>query len=86
MEDDGRNVFALVTALEKKGVKVQVAQNGRRAIDILQEQSDFDLIFMDIMMPVMGGYEAMQIIRHVLKTENLPIIALTAKSMKRRKR
>ena len=82
VEDDGRNVFALVTALEKKGVKVQVAQNGRRAIDILQEQSDFDLIFMDIMMPVMGGYEAMKIIRHDLKIENLPIIALTAKSMK----
>jgi two-component system, chemotaxis family, sensor kinase CheA len=60
----------LVTALEKKGVKVQVAQNGGRAIDILQEQSDFDLIFMDIMMPVMGGYEAMKIIRHDLKIEN----------------
>ena len=82
VEDDGRNVFALVTALEKKGVKVQVAQNGRRAIEILQEQSDFDLIFMDIMMPVMGGYEAMKIIRHDLEIENLPIIALTAKSMK----
>jgi two-component system, chemotaxis family, sensor kinase CheA len=82
VDDDGRNVFALVTALEKKGVKVQVAQNGRRAIDILQEQSDFDLIFMDIMMPVMGGYEAMKIIRRDLKIESLPIIALTAKSMK----
>ena len=82
VEDDGRNVFAIVTALEKKGVKVQVAKNGKRAIDILQEESDFDLIFMDIMMPVMGGYEAMQIIRHDLKMENLPIIALTAKAMK----
>lgn len=82
VEDDGRNVFALVTALEKKGVKVQVAQNGKQAIDILQEEADFDLIFMDIMMPVMGGYEAMKIIRHDLKMENLPIIALTAKAMK----
>ncbi|MBZ5751246.1 CHASE3 domain-containing protein [Metabacillus rhizolycopersici] len=82
VEDDGRNVFALVTALEKKGVKVQVAENGKQAIDILQEEADFDLIFMDIMMPVMGGYEAMKIIRHDLKMENLPIIALTAKAMK----
>jgi two-component system, chemotaxis family, sensor kinase CheA len=82
VEDDARNVFALVTALEKKGVKVQVAQNGKQAIDILQEEADFDLIFMDIMMPVMGGYEAMKIIRHDLKMENLPIIALTAKAMK----
>ena len=68
VEDDGRNVFALVTALEKKGVKVQVAQNGKRAIDILQEEADFDLIFMDIMMPVMGGYEAMQ--DHTTRSEN----------------
>ncbi|MDR7079645.1 two-component system chemotaxis sensor kinase CheA [Neobacillus niacini] len=82
VEDDRRNVFALVTALEKKGVKVQVAENGRRAIEFLQEQADFDLVFMDIMMPVMGGYEAMKAIRHDLKMDRLPIIALTAKAMK----
>ncbi|MFJ7726071.1 CHASE3 domain-containing protein [Neobacillus sp. NPDC097160] len=82
VEDDGRNVFALVTALERKGVAVEVAENGKRAIEMLQEQADFDLIFMDIMMPVMGGYEAMETIRHDLKLENLPIIALTAKAMK----
>lgn len=81
-EDDRRNVFALVTALEKKGVKVQVAENGKRAIELLQEQTDFDLVFMDIMMPVMGGYEAMKVIRQDLKMERLPIIALTAKAMK----
>ncbi|WP_260871681.1 CHASE3 domain-containing protein [Bacillus sp. X1(2014)] len=82
VEDDGRNVYALVTALEKKGVVVQVAENGKRAIEILQEQADFDLVFMDIMMPVMGGYEAMKAIRHDLEMEGLPIIALTAKAMK----
>ncbi|MGX6445570.1 CHASE3 domain-containing protein [Neobacillus sp. K501] len=82
VEDDGRNVFALVTALEAKGVKVRVAENGKEAIGILQEQADFDLVFMDIMMPVMGGYEAMEIIRHKLEMEHLPIIALTAKTMK----
>lgn len=82
VEDDRRNVFALVTALEKKGVKVQVAENGKRAIEFLQEQADFDLVFMDIMMPVMGGYEAMKVIRQDLEMEKLPIIALTAKAMK----
>lgn len=81
-EDDRRNVYALVTALEKKGVKVQVAENGKRAIELLQEQADFDLVFMDIMMPVMGGYEAMKVIRQDLEMERLPIIALTAKAMK----
>ena len=82
VEDDGRNILALVTALERKGIKVQVAENGQQAIEILQERSDFDLIFMDIMMPVMGGYEAMKAIRNDLGMHRIPIIALTAKAMK----
>ncbi len=82
VDDDARNVFALVTALEKKGVTVQIAENGKRAIEVLQNQDDVDMVFMDIMMPVMGGYEAMEAIRYDLKLVNLPIIALTAKAMK----
>ncbi|WHY00520.1 CHASE3 domain-containing protein [Neobacillus sp. DY30] len=82
VEDDRRNVYALVTALEKKGVKVQVADNGKSAIEFLRKEADFDLVFMDIMMPVMGGYEAMKIIRQDMEMEKLPIIALTAKAMK----
>ncbi|WP_231510767.1 CHASE3 domain-containing protein [Bacillus sp. UNC438CL73TsuS30] len=82
VDDDARNVFALVTALERKGMVVQVAENGKQALDILRDNTDFDLIFMDIMMPVMGGYEAMKAIRHDLKMVHLPIIALTAKAMK----
>jgi two-component system chemotaxis sensor kinase CheA len=82
VEDDARNILALVTALERKGIKVQVAENGQRAIEILKERSDFDMIFMDIMMPVMGGYEAMEAIRNDLGLHSIPIIALTAKAMK----
>ncbi|WP_284036651.1 CHASE3 domain-containing protein [Neobacillus sp. 114] len=82
VEDDGRNIYALVTALERKGITVQVAKNGKQAIDLLCDQADFDLIFMDIMMPVMGGYEAMKVIRDELGLHRLPIIALTAKAMK----
>ncbi len=82
VEDDGRNILALVTTLKRKGIAVQVAENGQQAIEILQERSDFDLIFMDIMMPVMGGYEAMKAIRNDLGMHRIPIIALTAKAMK----
>ncbi|WP_338470864.1 ATP-binding protein [Niallia sp. XMNu-256] len=82
VEDDGRNILALVKVLEKKGMKIVIAKNGQQAIDTLQESSDFDMIFMDIMMPVMGGYEAMQIIRNDLQMHSIPIIALTAKAMK----
>jgi two-component system, chemotaxis family, sensor kinase CheA len=82
VEDDGRNVFALVTALKRKGVYVEVAQHGKQALEMLKDQADYDLVFMDIMMPVMGGYEAMKMIRKDLGMHNLPIIALTAKAMK----
>ncbi|GHH98762.1 ATP-binding protein [Neobacillus kokaensis] len=81
-EDDGRNVFALLSALEKKGIIVEVAENGKEAIDKLQAGGKYDLVFMDIMMPVMGGYEAMKVIREEMGMHQLPIIALTAKAMK----
>ncbi|WP_190284773.1 CHASE3 domain-containing protein [Bacillus sp. S3] len=81
VEDDGRNVFAIETALVSKGIVVEVAANGKQALRMLQE-ADYDLVFMDIMMPVMGGYEAMRAIRDNLGMHDLPIIALTAKAMK----
>jgi len=82
VEDDARNVYALVSAFERKGVEVQVAQHGGHALELLKEQPDFDLVLMDIMMPIMDGYETMKIIRHGLLLRGLPIIALTAKAMK----
>ncbi|MCA0756021.1 response regulator [Paenibacillus sp. N4] len=81
-EDDSRNVFALVKALESKEFIVTVAGNGKECLDILQKSTDFDLILMDIMMPVMDGYEAMKAIRRLPETADKPIIALTAKAMK----
>ncbi|MBP1964738.1 CHASE3 domain-containing protein [Paenibacillus aceris] len=85
VDDDARNVFALVTALETKGVTVDVADHGKDALEMLGAHADYDLILMDIMMPVMDGYEAMQAIRGDLNLRDLPIIALTAKAMKSEK-
>lgn len=82
VEDDTRNVYALVTALESKGINVTVADNGQQCLDVLDKNTNFDLILMDIMMPLMDGFETMQRIREDLLLQDLPIIALTAKAMK----
>ncbi|MHA0857877.1 response regulator [Paenibacillus sp. CMAA1364] len=82
VDDDIRNVFALSSVLESYHMKVVFAENGKEALAILDEQSDFDLVLMDMMMPEMDGYEAMRQIRKNEKFQRLPIIALTAKAMK----
>ena len=80
-DDDMRNVFALSGLFEEKGMKVIEAENGKEALKKLESNSDVDIILMDIMMPVMDGYEAMKSIRKNPKLAKTPIIALTAKAM-----
>jgi len=82
VDDDMRNTFALTAALEQKGAKIVIAKNGEESISKLTTEKDVDLVLMDIMMPVMDGYEATKRIRQNPKFKKLPIIALTAKAMK----
>jgi len=82
VDDDIRNVFALGKVLEEKDIDVLEAENGQVAIDILKEDTAIDLVLMDVMMPVMDGYEAMKIIRKTPGIKDIPIICLTAKAMK----
>ncbi|MCH6269259.1 response regulator [Neobacillus citreus] len=82
VDDDIRNIFAITTALENYQVEVLFAENGSEGISILQRNPDIDLVLMDIMMPEMDGFEAIQIIRSIPDFQNIPIIALTAKAMK----
>lgn len=80
VDDDMRNVFVLTNILEEHKMEVTPAVNGKDAIDELKKNRNFDIVLMDIMMPEMDGYEAMQKIRNELRL-HLPIIALTAKAM-----
>ncbi|VXC11624.1 response regulator [Pseudomonas sp. 9Ag] len=82
VDDDVRNVFALTSALEQKGALIEIARNGHEAIAQLQNVGDIDLVLMDIMMPEMDGFTAMQEIRKDPRFAKLPIIAVTAKAMK----
>ncbi len=82
VDDDIRNVFALAQILEEREIEVLEAENGEVAIDVLKNNPDIDLVLMDIMMPVMDGYEAMVKIRKTDSIMNVPIITLTAKAMK----
>ncbi|MCW3147398.1 response regulator [Stutzerimonas stutzeri] len=82
VDDDVRNVFALTSALEQKGAVVEIARNGLEAIAKLQHDAGIDLVLMDIMMPEMDGFTAMEEIRKDPRFAKLPIIAVTAKAMK----
>lgn len=82
VDDDARNIFALTSVLESKGAKIEVARNGKEALQKLNEVTDIDLVLMDIMMPEMDGFTAMREIRKQTKFTRLPIIALTAKAMR----
>jgi two-component system chemotaxis sensor kinase CheA len=81
VDDDIRNIFALSSVLESYNMKIVFAENGQQAIEIMEEQSDFDLVLMDLMMPEMDGYESMRLIRARPQYAEIPIIALSANAM-----
>jgi HAMP domain-containing protein/signal transduction histidine kinase/CheY-like chemotaxis protein len=82
VDDDVRNVFALTSVFERRGMAVVFAENGREGIEALKANPDISLVLMDIMMPEMDGYEATRAMREMPEFQRLPIVALTAKAMK----
>jgi CheY-like chemotaxis protein len=82
VDDDVRNIFALMSVLEQHGMVALSAENGRDAIARLEDESDVDIVLMDVMMPEMDGLDTTRAIRRISRFRDLPIIAVTAKAMK----
>ncbi|WP_369434435.1 response regulator [Psychromonas sp. MME1] len=81
VDDDERNIFAMKSLLETFDVQVDIAENGQESIDFIAAGQHVDIILMDIMMPKVDGYQAIEKIRHLPKGKDVPIIVLTAKAM-----
>jgi len=82
VDDDMRNLFALSKVLRSWGMHVTMAQDGQKALNALADGHGIELVLMDVMMPVMDGYDTIRAIRAQPKLTTLPIIALTAKAMR----
>ncbi|WP_291851531.1 HAMP domain-containing protein [Bradyrhizobium sp.] len=82
VDDDARNIFALSSVLERRGMKVLTATTGHEAVALVESNPDIAVVLMDIMMPQMDGYQTIGVIRQNPSFGRLPIIALTAKAMK----
>jgi CheY-like chemotaxis protein len=82
VDDDVRNMFALVSYLESHDMEIYTAQDGLGALEMLKKYDQIELVLMDIMMPYMDGYETMKRIRNNSALADIPIIAVTAKAMK----
>ena len=85
VDDDMRNLFALTDALEEVNMTVVKATNGQEALDALVADPQISIVLMDIMMPIMDGYEAIRAIRNpksAIPNHKIPILALTAKAMR----
>src|SRR5258706_8086275 len=82
VDDDMRNIFALTSLLEDRGMNVVSHDNGRAAIASVQNGKDIDVILMDIMMPEMDGIDTIRAMRRIPTCNDIPIIAVTAKAMK----
>jgi HAMP domain-containing protein/CheY-like chemotaxis protein len=82
VDDDARNIFALSSVLERRGMKVLTATTGSEAVALVESNPRIAIVLMDIMMPQMDGYQTIGVIRENPSFRRLPIIALTAKAMK----
>jgi CheY-like chemotaxis protein len=82
VDDEDRNTFALSSYLEASDMKTIIAKDGAEAIQLLRKDDKIDIILLDMMMPVMDGYEVLNILKNDESLKHIPVIAVTARAMK----
>ena len=82
VDDDDRNTFALKSYLETLDMRIAIAENGEQAISVLHSDTKPDIILLDMMMPVMDGYETLGILKQDTLFKQITVIAVTARTMK----
>lgn len=81
IEDDNRNIFALSLVLKSKGYGCLAATSAKEGMALLEDFPVLAVVLLDMMIPEVDGYEAIDLLRKVPGRENLPIIAVTAQAM-----
>src|SRR5258708_23681597 len=82
VDDDERNIFALASYLETLELKVFKSPDGAEAMSLLNAGTRVDIILLDMMMPVIDGYETLNSLKKNPEISRIPVIAITAKAMK----
>ncbi len=81
VDDNDINIFALSASLKRKGPLIAIAKDGQECLNYLKDNPEIDLVLLDMMMPVMDGYQTLAVMRNNDKLKNIPVIALTAQAM-----
>lgn len=81
IDDDSRNIFALKAVLRSKGYPVMVADDAGHGIELMKQDKEIGIVLLDMMMPQMDGYQALDIIRSTEGISGIPVIAVTAQAM-----
>jgi len=81
IDDDNRNIFALKAVLKAKGYECATAIGAEEGIDLMLADQEIKVVLMDMMMPGMDGYQAIEKMRNTLELQELPVIAVTAQAM-----